>query len=420
MEFTQNDKHSQNEQVGDNAKEIYRKPYVPGDIESWEDDNIELPEKLLRGIYSIGFETPSPIQKKALNPFINRFNKTGKRTDIIAQAQSGTGKTGAFTVGALYIADPDLKKTQVIILEPTHELAKQSFQVIGNEGLSSYMDIHCKLLIGGTSIEEDKQSLEENPPQIIVGTPGRIQDMLQRNYIKTNHLRLLILDEADEMLSSGFKEQVYRIFQYMPDDIQMGLFSATMPEELHELSTQFLDKNASKILVNKEQLTLRGIAQFYINVQNDTQKYDTLTDLFETLSLSQSIIYCNSTKRVDDLHEAMVNDEFPVEKIHGKMTSEERNNIDKRFKAGHARVLICSDLFARGIDVQQVQMVINFDIPRNKETYLHRIGRSGRWGRKGIAINFQTKHVCTYLKQFEEYYETEIRQMPENYASHLD
>jgi translation initiation factor 4A len=407
MEFTQTQQSTKNS-------------YVAGDIESWEDDKIDLKGNLLRGIYSFGFEIPSPIQKKAINPFINRFNDKGKRIDIIAQAQSGTGKTGAFTVSSLQIVDEEIKNTQVIILEPTHELAKQTYKVIGKDGLSHYMDIHCKLLIGGTSIEEDKKSLEETPPQIIVGTPGRIQDMLQRDYIKTEHLRLLILDEADEMLSSGFKEQVYRIFQFMPDDIQMGLFSATMPEELHELSSKFLDNNASQILVKKEMLTLQGIAQFYINVQNDTQKYETLKDLYETLSMSQSIIYCNSTKRVDDLHEAMMNDEFPVEKIHGKMTSEERTSIDKRFKAGHARVLICSDLFARGIDVQQVQMVINFDIPRSKETYLHRIGRSGRWGRKGIAINFQTKHDCTYLKQFEEYYNTEIRQMPQNYASHLE
>ena len=229
---------------------------------------------------------------------------------------------------------------------------------------------------------------------------------------------LLVVDEADEMLSSGFKDQMYKIFQYMPNEIQVGLFSATMPTDLQELTDKFL-RNPIKILVKAEQLTLQGIAQYYINLDDDVQKYETLKDLFSSLSVSQAIIYCNSTRRGDDLQEAMQADNFPVKKIHGKMPDTERKETHKDFKSGGCRVLITSDLFARGIDVQQVSIVINFDIPRSEHTYLHRIGRSGRWGRKGIAINFQTKHDSLRLKKFEEYYDTEIVEMPANYTEHL-
>ena len=165
---------------------------------------------------------------------------------------------------------------------------------------------------------------------------------------------------------------------------------------------------------------MQGIAQYYVNLNDDSDKYETLKDIFSTLTISQSIIYCNSTRRVDDLEEAMLEDNFPVKKIHGKMLDKERKEIFKEFKSGGCRVLITSDLFSRGIDVQQVSIVINFDIPRNENTYLHRIGRSGRWGRKGIAINFQTKYDVHKLKHFEEYYNTQIIEMPANYADHLN
>ena len=243
---------------------------------------------------------------------------------------------------------------------------------------------------------------------------GRIHDMMKRKHIITDKIKLVVLDEADEMLSSGFKEQMYKIFQYLNDDIQIGLFSATMPNELKELTKTFL-QNPVKILVKPDMLTLEGISQFYINIQNDIEKYETIKDIFEAVSVSQSIIYCNSVRRVDDLTEAMKGDNFPVEKMHGKMTEQERKETFKLFKQGHCRVLITSDLFARGIDIQQVSIVINFDIPKNEYTYLHRIGRSGRWGRKGIAINFQTKYDISKLKYFEKYYNTEIVEMPLNF-----
>jgi len=370
----------------------------------------------LRGIYAYGFEKPSPIQKQGIIPMLT-VDKNGKRRDIIAQAQSGTGKTGCFAIGALNIIDPEKKHTQALILAPTHELANQILTVVNAIGMFR-KGLVTQLLVGGTSVDGDRQKLDSNPPQIVVGTPGRVHDMIRRKYLKTEKMSLIVLDEADEMLSQGFKDQIYKIFQYMPSEIQIGLFSATIPPEAKALSDTFMDK-PYKIFVKADMLTLQGIAQYYIRMDGDESKYLTLKDLFSGLAISQSIIYCNSTRRVDDLHEAMLADEFPVKKIHGKMDEHERNQNNKDFRSGACRVLITSDLFARGIDVQQVSIVINFDVPKSEHTYLHRIGRSGRWGRKGIAINFVTKHDGARLKHFEEYYSTQILEMPSNWSEHL-
>ena len=380
-------------------------------IKDWDDEKINLKTDLLRGIYAYGFEQPSAIQKKAIFPMTKSPPK-----DIIAQAQSGTGKTGLFVTGILQIINTTINECQALILAPTHELANQIQNVTNSIG--KFLNIKTQLLVGGTSVEGDKHKLLNNTPHIVIGTPGRVHDMFRRRYLQSSTLNILVIDEADEMLSSGFKDQMYKIFQFMPNNIQIGLFSATMPSELQELTSKFL-RTPIKILVKAEQLTLQGIAQYFINIQDDVMKYETLKDIFSTLSISQAIIYCNSTRRVDDLQEAMENDNFPVKKIHGKMPEEERKKTYKDFKEGGARVLITSDLFARGIDVQQVSIVINFDIPKNEHTYLHRIGRSGRWGRKGIAINFQTKHDILRLKKFEEYYSTQIMEMPSNYIDHL-
>jgi translation initiation factor 4A len=385
------------------------------EITSWEDEKLNLKDDLLRGIYAYGFEQPSSIQKKAIYPFI--YGRSNKKMDIIAQAQSGTGKTGTFVVGALQLLNEKNKVPQVLILAPTHELARQIICVV--DQLGHYLNIKSLLLVGGVSIDENKKDLNDNNPQIIVGTPGRVQDMIRRGYLQTKYLKLLVLDEADEMLSSGFKEQMGKILQFMPETIQIGLFSATLSEELLEISKTFME-NPIKILVKNNELTLQGIAQYYINLNDDSGKYETLKDIFSSLTISQSIIYCNSTRRVDDLEEAMLEDNFPVKKIHGKMSGEERKKTNAEFKSGSCRVLITSDLFARGIDVQQVSMVINFDIPKSEHTYLHRIGRSGRWGRKGIAINFQTKYDVHKLTHFQEYYNTVIEEMPANYADHFN
>jgi len=363
---------------------------------------------VLRGIYSYGFEKPSPIQQKAIPPMIDR-------RDMIAQAQSGTGKTGAFTVGTLNIIDTSKKTTQAIVMAPTRELAMQISNVFKNIGtfLENYK---VQLLVGGNSVDEDIKKLKDKngPPHVVVGTPGRIHDMIRRNHMNVKNIRVLTLDEADEMLSTGFKDQVYNIFQYMPKNIQLCLYSATVPNEIAELSKKFM-RDPVRILVKSEMLTLEGISQFHINIEDDQGKYLTLKDLYESLSVSQCIIYCNSVKRVQDLYQALLEDGFPVAAIHSSMDKQERTESYKDFKSGKSRVLVSSNVTARGIDVQQVSIVINFDVPKCVHTYLHRIGRSGRWGRKGIGINFVTKRDFRYIKAIEQHYSTQITELPSNY-----
>ena len=373
-------------------------------FETWEDSNLGLNLNLLRGIYSYGFEKPSPIQQKSIISLI-------KGNDIIAQAQSGTGKTGAFSVGALQMVDESKNTTQVLLLSPTRELATQSYNVI--TALSNNMKITTQLFIGGTYIDRDITTLSNNTPHIAVGCTGRIFDLIKRNHLKYKDIKLMILDEADEMLSVGFKEQVYEIFQYLDNDIQIALFSATMPTEIENLTSKFM-RNPIKILVKAEMLTLEGISQYYVAFDDDLAKFSALKDLFESISVSQCIIYCNSIKRVDDLYEAMIEENFPVCCMHSGMEKEDRANSYQELIKGKYRVLISSNVTARGIDIQQVSTVINFDIPKCARTYLHRIGRSGRWGRKGIGINFITKYDVSKIKEIEQYYNTEIKEFPQS------
>ena len=374
-------------------------------ITSWEELNIK--RELLRGIYANGFEHPSPIQQKGIIPMI-------KGGDIIAQAQSGTGKTGCFTIAALEIVDTTLDNLQVVIISPTRELSYQIKSVLDQIGM--YMkQLRTQLLIGGTSTDIDIKGLKENKPQMIVGCPGRIHDMMRRKYIDAGNIKLIVLDEADEMLSTGFKEQIYNIFQYLSNDIQITLFSATMPHTLSTLTEKFM-RDPINISIKTEQLTLEGIKQYYINLEDDGQKYDTLKDLFGVFSVSQCIIYCNSVRRVADLYDAMTTDGFPVCQLHSSLDKAERLKGYQEFKSGSQRVLISSNITARGIDIQQVSTVINFDIPKDIHTYLHRIGRSGRWGRKGTAINFITRRDYKILKEIESYYQTEIAELPQNYG----
>ena len=395
-----NDNNNDNNDNNDNSNDKYN------ELSSWDDLNIK--RNLLRGIYAYGFETPSSIQRKAILPIIS-----GR--DMIAQAQSGTGKTGCFAIGALEVINSELNKVQAIIIVPTHELSYQVKDVVDNIG-NLIPNLKSQLFIGGISIDKCLNDLHNNTPQIIIGCPGRIYDMIRRRYLTTKDIKLLVIDEADEMLSSGFKEQIYNIFHYLPNNVQINLFSATMPPDLYKLTEKFM-RNPIKILVKTEMLTLEGIRQYYINVQDDSVKYETLKDLFGTFSVSQCIIYCNSIKRVIDLYDAMIIDEFPVCQIHSNMDKDERHTSYKDFVSGKYRVLISSNITARGIDVQQVETVINFDIPTSVHIYLHRIGRSGRWGRKGIGINFITRRDCRQLKDIESYYNTEIKELPCNYKN---
>ncbi len=379
--------------------------YEVNEFERW-DDLKDINKNLLRGIYAYGFEKPSAIQKKSIITFMDK-------KDLIAQAQSGTGKTGAFAVGTLTNIDTNNNTTQAMILSPTRELSRQSHDVISN--LGKFMKgLRTQLLIGGTEIDGDIELLKKNVPHVIIGCPGRTHDMLRRRAINNNTINMIILDEADEMLSQGFKEQVYNIFQYLNKDVQVCLYSATLPNDILTLSSKFM-REPIKILVKTEQLTLEGISQYYIALENDQDKYATLKDIYPTIAISQCIIYCNSVKRVKDLNDAMKTDGFPVVCIHSGMDKSERADAYASFKQGHNRVLISSNVTARGIDIQQVRTVINFDIPKCVNTYLHRIGRSGRWGRKGIGINFVTRRDVKYMRGIEQHYSTQIQELPQDF-----
>lgn len=397
---------SSENKISETIQEVKETIQEVNEINEWEDLNAKTP--LLRGIYANGYEKPSPIQRKAILPLF-------EKKDIIAQAQSGTGKTACFSIGALQLIDIEKKAPQAIILSPTRELSIQTKKVIDSLG-SLFPKLTTQLMIGGTSTDQTIQNIKTNSPHIIIGCPGRIHDMLKRKRLPVNDFKILIMDEADELLSFGFKDQVYNIFQHMPSTIQVALFSATIPEELNKLTDKFM-RNPVKILVKNEQLTLEGIRQYYIALENDEVKYDTLKDIYGSLTLSQSIIYCNSVKRVSDLYIAMNNDNFPVCQIHSSMDKDERTKNYEDFKNGKHRVLISSNVTARGLDVQQVSTVINFDLPNCVHNYLHRIGRSGRWGRKGVGINFVTQRDMRQMKQIEQHYNTKINELVENWAT---
>jgi superfamily II DNA/RNA helicase len=366
-------------------------------------DELELNKDLLRGIYAHGFEKPSPIQAKAIRPIMDGV-------DLIAQAQSGTGKTGSFSIGALSKVVTSENSNQILIMVPTHELAHQITTVISS--LSAMMHgIRIKTIVGGSSIDDDADEMRKNPPHVIVGCPGRVYDMVRRRHINANKLKLVILDEADEMLSSGFKDQVYNVFKYLNKNVQIALFSATLPNNIFQITNKFM-RDPVKICVKAESLTLEGIKQYFIAVNDDREKYLTLKDLYQHISLSQCIIYANSVKRVIDLYEAMKEDSFPVCCLHSNMDKSERERVLKEFRSGSSRVLISSNVTSRGIDIQQVGVVINFDLPRDIHNYLHRIGRSGRWGRKGTGINLITRRDIQKLKEIEQYYSTQIEELP--------
>lgn len=384
---------------------------VGGIIESnWDEvvdnfDAMNLKEKLLRGIYAYGFEKPSAIQQRAIIPCI-------RGRDVIAQAQSGTGKTATFSIAILQTIDTEVRGCQALVLAPTRELATQIQKVV--VALGDFMNAQSHACIGGTNVREDMRNLEQGV-HVVVGTPGRVQDMIQRKFLRTADIKLFVLDEADEMLSRGFKDQIQEVFKKLPNDVQVILLSATMPPEVLEVSKYFM-RDPVRILVKKEELTLEGIRQFYVNVKQEQWKLGTLCDLYDTLSITQAVIFCNTRRKVDQLTEEMTAKNFTVSAMHGEMDQRERDTIMKQFRSGSSRVLITTDLLARGIDVQQVSLVINYDLPSIRENYIHRIGRGGRFGRKGVAINFITDVDRRALQELEQHYHTTIEEMPCNVA----
>jgi translation initiation factor 4A len=374
-------------------------------------DDMHLPENLLRGIYSYGFERPSAIQQKAIKPIVD-----GK--DILAQAHSGTGKTGTFCIGSMARIDTTLKFPQVLVLTPTRELAQQIHTVAS--GLSSSLGLTTYCCVGGTELHHDLKALDKGV-QFVIGTPGRIYDLMTRKGLSGNgpalvrsNIKVLILDEADQMLEDKFHEQVMLILDLgFPASTQVALFSATMPSQVVEVAERLL-RDPVRILVPPEEVTLDGIKQYMVELPKEDWKIEALLDIYSQLNINQAMIYCNKRQRVEWLSDKLQSQGFPISFIHGEMEVGERKRRMASFRSGEVRVLISTDLLARGIDVQQVSLVINYELPTNKENYIHRIGRSGRFGRKGVAINLIGPDDQSMVKEIETHYNTHLDPLPED------
>ena len=364
---------------------------------------MNLKESLLKGLYAYGFDKPSAVQQRAIVPIM-------QGRDVIVQSQAGTGKTCVFAVSALQCVDLSLKEPQVLILSPTRELAEQSQKVVSAIGDFMKVSTHC--CVGGRSVEEDIKMLNHGI-HVLSGTPGRVYDMIQRQVFRTRSLKMFIIDEADEMLGN-FKEAVYDIFRYLPYNTQNVVVSATLPNNILQMMTKFMAKDTIKILVKRDELTLEGIKQFFVMVEKEVNKFPTLCDIYDVLTITQAVIFCNEKKSVEWLCDKMRENYFTVSKMHSDMPQKERDKIMDEFRSGMSRVLIATDIWGRGLDVQQVSLVINYDLPSNREMYIHRIGRSGRFGRKGVAINFVKTEDIKTLRNIEQYYSTQIDEMPRN------
>jgi superfamily II DNA/RNA helicase len=367
-------------------------------------DKMSLDDSLLKGIYTYGFEEPSNIQKKSIVPITNK-------RDIIAQAQSGTGKTASFIIGTtqllINLNKPELMN-QALILAPTRELAIQINNVTSE--LIKFTSFKNDIFIGGTHNSRNITN------QISIGTPGRIYDLMNRNILPSENVQLLVLDEADEMLSRGFKDQINVILERLSKTAQIVLFSATMPIDILQLTERFMN-NPLKILVPTDDLTLEGIRQYYVAMEKEEHKIDTLCDIYKVIKITQCIIYTNSKKKTEIISKILNEEGFPVNFMHGGLMQDERKRIMDDFRSGRIKILITTDILSRGIDIQQVSLVINYDLPKEKETYIHRIGRSGRFGRKGTVINFISVYDITSLKVIEQFYNTTILTLPENVES---
>ena len=375
--------------------------------DKFENEEIGLKDDIIKGIYSYGYEKPSPIQRIAIKPIIDGC-------DIVLQSQSGTGKTATFLIGMLNRLDQELHQPQSIIISNTRELADQTFKVFNK--LSQYTKLKGNLCIGGDM--QHKYTADNIKDDVIIGTPGRISDLINKNIINCANIKSIIIDEADDVLSTSFRKQIRRIFQKIPKETQVILVSATIPPEMSELFDLLLKPDYVSILVKDDELTLDGISQYYINI-DEQFKMDALMDLYKFVSIGQAIVYCNKKNKADELKFSLSEQNFAVSVLHGDMMQKEREEIMAEFRSGKTRILITTDILARGIDIQQVSLVINYDMPKYPQTYIHRIGRSGRYGRKGNAINFVTKREKNIIMFIEKMYNTRINMLPSNVSDLL-
>ena len=332
-------------------------------------------------------------------------------SEIIVPARKKKGKTAVFGISALQLLDDRAKDVQVLILSPTRELAEQTSRVVTS--LGDYMSVKCHACIGGRSLGDDRRALRNGGTQVVSGTPGRVYDLVKRGDLAVRSVRAFVIDEADEMLNKGFKEQIYDIYRNLPPGAQVILVSATLPPDVLEMTRRFMN-DPVRILVKRDELSLEGIRQYYVSVEKEEWKFDTLCDLYDTLTVTQAVIFCNTKQKVDWLAAKMKEAKFTVSAMHGDMSQGDRDRVMDDFRSGSSRVLIATDLWGRGIDVQQVSLVICYDLPTNRELYIHRIGRSGRFGRRGVAINFVRNEDVGTLRDIERFYSTRIEEMPAN------
>ncbi|OLY80417.1 ATP-dependent RNA helicase FAL1 [Smittium mucronatum] len=311
-------------------------------------------------VFESNYERPSAIQQRAILPII-------KGRDVIAQAQSGTGKTATLAISILQRVETSIRETQALVLSPTRELATQTQSVI--LALGDYLNIQCHACIGGTSVGVDVKKLEYGQ-HVVSGTPGRVFDMIRRKALRTKNIKMLILDEADQLLDMGFKEQIYDIYRHLPPTTQVILLSATLPHDVLEITEKFMT-DPIRILVKRDELTLEGISQFFVSVEKEDWKFETLCDLYDSLTITQAVIFCNTRAKVDWLTSQLKDANFTVSSMHGDMSQKDRDTVMQEFRMGSTRVLITTDIWARGIDVQQVSLVINYDLPTNRENYIH-------------------------------------------------
>uniref|UniRef100_A0A6C0EI49 Helicase n=1 Tax=viral metagenome TaxID=1070528 RepID=A0A6C0EI49_9ZZZZ len=373
-------------------------------------ESLNLNEDLLKGIYLHGFVQPSKIQIKGIKSI-----NTG--SDCIIQSQSGTGKTATYLLGVLNRLDQTLNNCQGIIITPTRELANQVYDVSIN--LSKYINFKITKCIGGTNFIQNKNDLKNS--HLIIGTLGRLYHIIFELKYNIFNLKFIVLDEADDLLNNGINPKLNDILEKLPTGIQVILISATMSLDVFNLSKKYMH-DPIKILLKNNEIMVELISQFYLDVEIEDQKFDTLLDLYNLVSTSQAIIFCNTIKKVEWLEQKLIQNNFPITVMHSNMTANERVDVLKDFRDGKTRILLTTDLLSRGIDIPQVNMVINYDLPNNKETYVHRIGRCGRFNKKGIAISMVKTTDASDIKtlsKFKNFYNIDIKEMPESIDKYL-
>jgi len=364
-------------------------------------DELNIDERILRAIEDMGFEETSPIQTQAIPAVCEGI-------DVVGQAQTGTGKTAAYTIPMLMKIDPQIKKPQAIVLCPTRELAVQVAEEIRK--LAKYMsDIKVLPVYGGQEIVRQIKSLKTGV-HIIVGTPGRVMDHMRRKTVKFDNINMVILDEADEMLDMGFREDMETILTETPEDRQTVMFSATMPKAIMDIARNF-QKDARIIKVVRKELTVSNIEQFYYEVR-PKNKTEVLCRLIDIYNPRLSVVFCNTKRQVDELISELKGRGYFADGIHGDMKQQQRDRVMDDFRSGKVDILIATDVAARGIDVDDVDMVFNYDIPQDEEYYVHRIGRTGRAGRSGMALSFISGKEVYKLKDIERYCKTKILAKP--------